>query len=157
MWSFEGGVADPWSVMSDPTQGYNANSASVQSSTAQASSGSRSLKVSFTNANYAEVGTQLCSGGFDLYNYTLNFDFYSDAYTGWVVPMAWNGTPASGQWSSSSNVYLTAGQWQTFHATFGTDNSTGARYNSTNIGINTAQDGNTISGTVYIDNIYLTH
>jgi hypothetical protein len=160
MWSFEGGVAAPWSAMSDPTAATTPNGASVQSSADRASpgSGSRSLKVSFTNANLAEVGTQICSSGFDLYNYTLNFDLYSDFYSGWVVGIAWSGAyPGSFQFSASSSVYSAGSGWQTFHAIFGGDNSSGAHFNATNIGIYMAVEGITITGPVYIDNIYLTN
>jgi hypothetical protein len=147
--------------MSDPTQGTNSNGASVQSSTDRASpgSGSRSLKVSFTNANMAEVGMQICGGGVNLYNYTLNFDFYSANYTGWVVAMAWRGDWLSNPyyWSANSGVYMTAGTWQTFHAVLGVDNNTGAEFLATNIGIYMAIEGITITGPVYIDNIYLSH
>jgi hypothetical protein len=144
--------------MADPTQTGANGVTSVVASTDLASAGSRSLKVSFASSGYAEVGTQLCSSSgstYDLYNYTLNFDFYSANYTGWVVAMAWNST--TGQWSSSPSVYLTAGVWQSFHGTFGGNNTNGAHFNASHIGIYVAGDGNPISGTAYIDNIYLSH
>ena len=149
-------MAAPWSAMSDPTKD-SANGAAVQASTDRASSGSRSLKVNLQaviGASYAEVGTQFCPAGFDSYNYVLNFDLYSPTYTGWVVAMAWNAS--TGQWASVPSLYLTAGTWQTYNATFGTDNY-GAHVNTTNIGIYVSSDGSAITGTVYIDNIYLSH
>jgi len=93
-----------------------------------------------------------------LTNYTLNFDFYSANYTGWVVGISWRGTWLSANyWSSNSGVYFTPGTWQTFHATFGPDNNTGADFLATNIGIYMAVEGVTVSGPVYIDNMYLSH
>jgi hypothetical protein len=143
--------------MTDPTKD-SVNGASVQASTDRASSGSRSLKVNLQavlGASYAEIGTQFCPGGFDSYNYVLNFDLYSANYTGWVVAMAWNAS--TGQWTSVSSLYLTAGVWQTYNATFGTDNY-GAHVNTTNIGIYVSYDGASLPTNtfVYVDNIYIT-
>jgi hypothetical protein len=156
-WDFESGSAVPWAATADPTQTGANGVTSVAASTDRASLGTRSLKVSFGSSGYAEIGTQLCSSSgstYDLYNYTLNFDFYSPSYTGWVVAMAWNAT--TGEWSSSPSVYLNPGTWQTFQGTFGTTQQ-GAHFNASHIGIYIAGDGNPISGTAYIDNMYLSH
>ncbi len=151
-WSFESGVAAPWGAILDPINGaYNTNGvSSVQSSADRATSGSRSLKVSFNYSSFAEIGAQLCSSSTTpLQNYAMTFDFYSATYSGWVVGIAWNS--ATQDWASISMVYTTPGSWQNMTGTFGT------AVNANYIAIYMSGDGSTISGTAYIDNIYLSH
>ncbi len=136
--------------MLDPinASSYSNGVSSVQSSLDRASSGSRSLKVAFDYTSFAEIGTKLCSSGTNqLQNYSMNFDFYSDTYSGWVVGMAWSS--ATGEWSSIPMIYTTPGSWKNMTGTFGT------AVNADHIGIYMSVDGATISGTAYLDNIYL--
>ncbi len=152
-WSFESGAAAPWAAMLDSTNAnsYSNGVTSVVSSTDRASSGSRSLKVSF-NGTFAEIGAQLCSSSgssYQLQNYSMTFDFYSDTYSGWVVAIAWN--PTTGSWASIPMIYTTPGAWKNMTGTFGT------AVNASYIGVYLNADGAPLSGTAYIDNISLAH
>jgi len=134
--------------------GANAVTA-VLVTTETSSSGSYSLKAPFANASQAEVGVQICAGGVDLYGYVLNFDFYSPTFSGWMVAIAWNANTK--QWGSAPMLYTETGLWKDFHGTLGGDNSSGAHFNATHIGIYWSVDGAAIQGTGYVDNIYLSH